>query len=352
MINEWIHVTIGASGFDVLVREVGGEVYREECFRESKQGTWDRNRVDGGELQREEHGGILNKCDERPEVAWDLAAVLVMVDNRMAEQEKDILVNSCVNLNEWNHNNSNIYSGKGIYATLKEGEDSRGSSHINDEVDSEETISHDYYECNGNKARDGTRNGYGLVATRPIMGSKGNGAKGSIGQNGSSLVEPGMRQRWEVRDTKADSRLVLEEGYGQKLAPVEAAREKAAEMLAGRKISNGEAGTTWEKNGDAGREGVNGSAQEKERDHCTQSGLELGADLEGDTNIHSEEQRLSWKEKMNENKEAWKLAVESGAQCSNEEDIMPILQEQNEAMTLKQRHAKQKENVRRSRPET
>ncbi|KAL4330756.1 hypothetical protein AHAS_Ahas13G0431900 [Arachis hypogaea] len=141
MINERIHVTIGASGFDVLVREVGGE------------------------------------CDERPEVAWDQAAVLVTINNRMAEQEKDRLVNSCVNLNEWNHQNSNLYSGNGSYATLKEGEDSQGSSHINDEMDSEETISHNYYGCNGNQDCDGTRYGFGLAAAKPIMESKGNGVK-------------------------------------------------------------------------------------------------------------------------------------------------------------------------------
>ncbi|KAL4294622.1 hypothetical protein AHAS_Ahas18G0246500 [Arachis hypogaea] len=53
---------------------------------------------------------------------------------------------------------------------------------------------------------------------------------------------------------------------------------------------------------------------------------------------------------MAENKVAWKLAVESGAQCSDEEDIMTILQEQNEAIAMKRQQAKQKEKVRRSRP--
>ncbi|KAL4394547.1 hypothetical protein AHAS_Ahas02G0162900 [Arachis hypogaea] len=54
---------------------------------------------------------------------------------------------------------------------------------------------------------------------------------------------------------------------------------------------------------------------------------------------------------MAENKEAYKLEVESGAiPCSDEEDIMAILQEQNEAIALKRRQSKQKEKIRRSRP--
>ncbi|XP_015947826.1 uncharacterized protein LOC107472811 [Arachis duranensis] len=55
---------------------------------------------------------------------------------------------------------------------------------------------------------------------------------------------------------------------------------------------------------------------------------------------------------MAENKEAWKLAVESGAQYSDEEDIIAILQEQNEAIALKRRQAKQKDKIRRSCPKT
>ncbi|XP_072060354.1 uncharacterized protein [Arachis hypogaea] len=42
--------------------------------------------------------------------------------------------------------------------------------------------------------------------------------------------------------------------------------------------------------------------------------------------------------------------MESGAQCSDEEDIMAILQEQNEVIALKRRQAKQKEKAQRSRP--
>ncbi|KAL1366845.1 hypothetical protein AAHE18_02G007500 [Arachis hypogaea] len=126
MINEWMHVTIGASGFDVLVREIGGEVYRDECFRKSKQGTRDRYKADEGEMQHEEQGGILHNCDERAEVAWDQAVVLMTVENRMDEHAKGSFVNSREILNERNHTNSNYYSGNGRYAKLKAGEDFQG----------------------------------------------------------------------------------------------------------------------------------------------------------------------------------------------------------------------------------
>ncbi|QHN81157.1 uncharacterized protein DS421_20g684440 [Arachis hypogaea] len=105
-----------------------------------------------------------------------------------------------------------------------------------------------------------------------------------------------------------------------------------------------------------------GNGQEEEKGQGTDLGSEMEAGMDGGSKFHREEQRPSWEEEMaenkeawklvieSENKEAWKLAVESGAQCSDEEDIMAILQEQNEAIALKRRQAKQKAKVRRSRP--
>ncbi|KAL4374910.1 hypothetical protein AHAS_Ahas05G0229000 [Arachis hypogaea] len=65
--------------------------------------------------------------------------------------------------------------------------------------------------------------------------------------------------------------------------------------------------------------------------------------MDGGTDMQNENQRPSWEEEIAENKEAWKLTVESSAQCSDEDDIMAILQEQNEVLALKRRQAKQKE---------
>ncbi|KAL4329141.1 hypothetical protein AHAS_Ahas13G0270400 [Arachis hypogaea] len=62
-------------------------------------------------------------------------------------------------------------------------------------------------------------------------------------------------------------------------------------------------------------------------------------------------QRVTKEEQLTENRETWKLAVESGAIFyDKEEDIMAILQSQNETIAAKRRMAKQKEKVRRSRP--
>ncbi|KAL4382784.1 hypothetical protein AHAS_Ahas04G0268100 [Arachis hypogaea] len=95
---------------------------------------------------------------------------------------------------------------------------------------------------------------------------------------------------------------------------------------------------------DGWRQG-NGNGQEEENVHGADSGSKMEAGTDGGSNFNREEQRPSWKEEMAENKKAWKLAVESGAQCSDEEDIMTILQEQNKAIALKRRQAKQKAKV-------
>ncbi|KAL4381057.1 hypothetical protein AHAS_Ahas04G0095400 [Arachis hypogaea] len=91
-----------------------------------------------------------------------------------------------------------------------------------------------------------------------------------------------------------------------------------------------------------------------------EEGRETGdAQEENDTEVDMHEDSVmcrgkqirSWEEEMIENKDALKLAVELGAiPCSDEEDIMAILQEQNEAIALKRRQSKRKEKIRRSRP--
>ncbi|KAL4364826.1 hypothetical protein AHAS_Ahas07G0044900 [Arachis hypogaea] len=83
---------------------------------------------------------------------------------------------------------------------------------------------------------------------------------------------------------------------------------------------------------------------------------DIGKDTEADgcdaaSVAGSESSESKWANKMQENKEAWELAVESGAvQYNEEDDNMAILQVQNEAITQKKKLAKQKEKARRSRP--
>ncbi|XP_015934682.1 serine/arginine-rich splicing factor SC35-like [Arachis duranensis] len=53
------------SGFDVLVKEVGGELYREECFRNNKEVTRDRHMTNTEELRHGSSSCILNHGAER-----------------------------------------------------------------------------------------------------------------------------------------------------------------------------------------------------------------------------------------------------------------------------------------------
>ncbi|KAL4329863.1 hypothetical protein AHAS_Ahas13G0342600 [Arachis hypogaea] len=61
---------------------------------------------------------------------------------------------------------------------------------------------------------------------------------------------------------------------------------------------------------------------------------------------NSDGKDLEQEEQMLENRKTWELAIESGAvQYNNEDDIMAILQEQNEALAQKRRLVKQKEKA-------
>ncbi|KAL1370434.1 hypothetical protein AAHE18_01G060100 [Arachis hypogaea] len=92
-----------------------------------------------------------------------------------------------------------------------------------------------------------------------------------------------------------------------------------------------------------GQRGENNDQVEQETD--PEAGKNEGLAMYSGIQIQSQEEEIA------ENKEAWKLAVESGTiPCSDEEDIIAALQEQNEVIAMKRRQAKQKEKIRRSRP--
>ncbi|KAL4329277.1 hypothetical protein AHAS_Ahas13G0284000 [Arachis hypogaea] len=124
MINEWIHVKVGASGFDVMVREVGGEVYREECFRDNRTEAEDRHIINIEEMKYGGLSGISKYGDEQRVVDWDQAAVLMTADHRNNEQDEDMIVISSLDLNEWNHRISNFPNENGSYAELVDKADS------------------------------------------------------------------------------------------------------------------------------------------------------------------------------------------------------------------------------------
>ncbi|KAL4327769.1 hypothetical protein AHAS_Ahas13G0133200 [Arachis hypogaea] len=98
----------------------------------------------------------------------------------------------------------------------------------------------------------------------------------------------------------------------------------------------GSTGVVGPKSDDAGEQTVD------LRDDSYEGGGEDVPETPGDNMREAE---------MQENREAWKLAVESGVvRYDEEDDIMAILQAQNEAIAEKKRLAKQKEKARRSRP--
>ncbi|KAL4393116.1 hypothetical protein AHAS_Ahas02G0019800 [Arachis hypogaea] len=104
--SEAIHVTIGANGFDVLVKEVGKEVYWEECFLEAMEG---------------DKIGILPS-----------------------------------ELNEWNIQFSNHHYESRYYAQTKGKEISMGPAVNNQEIDSDYTLSCNYEaQCLKNQGRKG-----------------------------------------------------------------------------------------------------------------------------------------------------------------------------------------------------
>ncbi|QHO11458.1 uncharacterized protein DS421_15g498260 [Arachis hypogaea] len=116
VIKEWIHITVGTSGFDVFVKEIGREIYGDECFLEdasikaicvtnstpagdmgSTAAVWDptvdliRTRAnDGGENKgnmREAHKIVSNKASlqlENP-TRWSPDATATQTPGRPGE---------------------------------------------------------------------------------------------------------------------------------------------------------------------------------------------------------------------------------------------------------------------------
>ncbi|KAL4373060.1 hypothetical protein AHAS_Ahas05G0044000 [Arachis hypogaea] len=104
VINEWVHITIGASGFDVLVKEVGRETYEEKCKLETME----------EEAVRCEQHKISFARDSDDVAIWlkrtanstnypDQAVEVVMEGWRDEVEDEARLVNSEIILNEWSY---------------------------------------------------------------------------------------------------------------------------------------------------------------------------------------------------------------------------------------------------------
>ncbi|XP_020979199.1 uncharacterized protein LOC110271893 [Arachis ipaensis] len=169
MINEWVHVTIGTSGFDVLVKEVGSEVYREECFPEDK---WDQGGrlmvamedVQQAEIREKASGGAGARGTRR-----DPVAELMEKEHSTEEQDKDKIVILSSKLNEWNIQVSNYHYEGHDHSRTKGKEILRVTDTNNQEIDLDCTLS---CNCDGiqiqrEKSSIGAREGIGLNKNKP-----------------------------------------------------------------------------------------------------------------------------------------------------------------------------------------
>ncbi|QHO12656.1 uncharacterized protein DS421_15g508820 [Arachis hypogaea] len=96
IINEWIHITIGTSEFDVLVKEVGHESYGVECKIEEV----------GNPYLPKACEMVASSSSAMVQVeSRDPVAELVMAVPREEETDKGKVVISEDILNEWSYCN-------------------------------------------------------------------------------------------------------------------------------------------------------------------------------------------------------------------------------------------------------
>ncbi|QHN77679.1 uncharacterized protein DS421_19g654790 [Arachis hypogaea] len=174
MINEWVHVTIGTSEFDVLVKEVGREMYGEECFPNTKVEQKNKREVVPKYMQ---HIKVRNEASSgvEPMVAgWDPEAERTVVES--LEQDKGkVGILSC-ELNEWNFQNSKGHYVRTGCPLINGKEDVTAIMATNMDEDSDCTVSCTYEEIQrgypicGQKREHSIANrriNKGLLAKRP-----------------------------------------------------------------------------------------------------------------------------------------------------------------------------------------
>ncbi|KAL4275265.1 hypothetical protein AHAS_Ahas20G0089900 [Arachis hypogaea] len=106
MINEWIHITLGTSGFDVLVREVGKEVYSLQCCSENVvQEVESGDHRDNGRSTVSDDVAVTSPILTKFLDDGDQAAVVVTEGRRKEVEDEDRMVNSEAILNEWSYDN-------------------------------------------------------------------------------------------------------------------------------------------------------------------------------------------------------------------------------------------------------
>ncbi|KAL4328695.1 hypothetical protein AHAS_Ahas13G0225800 [Arachis hypogaea] len=155
MINEWVHIIIGVSGFDVLVKEVGREAFGLNCYEEANEKSDYSCEQRGIVAERECVGTSLRSARATKLAVFnDQAADVVMGELREDGEDKDRLVIPKIILNEWISDHSKQNQVKTVtYQPIYEGIEGRADcvecDHINYEVDYEDTVTW-IYESNFN----------------------------------------------------------------------------------------------------------------------------------------------------------------------------------------------------------
>ncbi|KAL4365185.1 hypothetical protein AHAS_Ahas07G0080800 [Arachis hypogaea] len=146
VIKEWVHVTIDTSGFDILVKEIGGEIYggsdREGTMREGEDSIEQQMNLttklrDGVDIMVPRSMNSTGSIDQAAEVT-------TKVMREEVEDEGRLVISESI-LNEWcydnlKHNHSKLVTYHGNKISNK-----RTAALVGyDEIDSEMTVPWDY----------------------------------------------------------------------------------------------------------------------------------------------------------------------------------------------------------------
>ncbi|KAL4356471.1 hypothetical protein AHAS_Ahas09G0090000 [Arachis hypogaea] len=153
-IQEWIHITVGSGGFDVLVKEVGHEGCSLKCTEKPDKEVIITGEKNDNDIVTSVGVDMVQQLQAAPahEVAHDEDMIIQV--HQEEEGDKGRVVNPITNLNEW-FNDSN-YQNRLNFGTdhLAKGENQGlanlgGGTVISDTADSEMTLSYDYNGPNG-----------------------------------------------------------------------------------------------------------------------------------------------------------------------------------------------------------
>ncbi|KAL1331050.1 hypothetical protein AAHE18_12G155000 [Arachis hypogaea] len=193
VINEWVHITVGTSGFDVSVKEVGQETYSVQCTLEKGADTIVGciHRKDKTKIS--EDAAIMPSSQSKLIAYEDNAEVVVMEGLRRKVEDEDRLVNSELILNEWNNDHLKLNRKDPVMNQQVNG-DIQGLAEFvgleeSAEVDSELTIPWSYeYNHNGL-----SRENFNMCKGSYVRASRVTNFKKSVlGQGGPSSLMHGQ----------------------------------------------------------------------------------------------------------------------------------------------------------------